>query len=141
MADEYETRLTRLLRENGVASFRFARRSKHRALHVEHKGRTVTLIFPSTPSDWRGPYNSVTTLRRLLDLPRPVRAGAASRPVRRRKVGKSRPKVPVPKSPARAGGVVTNDYVAILRDIKAAMLAANYNDAPPHIERALVRVQ
>ncbi len=127
MTDEYETRLTGFLLKHNISSFRFTHRAKHRALSVEHNGRNVTLIFPSTPSDRFGPLKSVATLRRLLDLPRPEPTPKL-RKAKRKPVRKSKSISLVPAA-APATALVGQDYLAALRQIRSGMLASNENAA------------
>lgn len=130
MADDYEKQLTSFLRKHNISTYSFTHRSKHRALTVEHKGETVTLIFPSTSVYRRGPYESVTTLRRLLNLARPPRAThAPKRKLRRRPPKRVKRVKAIAAAPAAPS--LTNDYVAVLRGIQSAMLASNENAAAP----------
>jgi hypothetical protein len=64
--DDYTKRLESLLSRYGVEDYRFERRRKHRALVVMHQGRTSTIIFPVSPSDRRGLWNTMASLRRAL---------------------------------------------------------------------------
>jgi hypothetical protein len=68
VSDAYVQRIRSFLARHDIANYRFVRRVKHRAVVVEHGGRVVTVIFPSSGSDWRGPANAVASLRRALRL-------------------------------------------------------------------------
>jgi hypothetical protein len=66
--DDYVRRIQRELARHGIDDFHFVRRSRHRAVIVKRGGRVVTVIFPSSGSDIRGPANTVGNLRRALGL-------------------------------------------------------------------------
>ena len=68
MSDAYVQRIRSFLDRHDIANYRFAHRRKHRAVVVAHRGKVVTVIFPSSGSDWRGPANTVANLRRALRL-------------------------------------------------------------------------
>ena len=61
-------RIESFLDRHRIEDYRFERRSKHRAVVVTYRGKIVTVIFPLTGSDIRGPRNAVTSLRRALGL-------------------------------------------------------------------------
>jgi hypothetical protein len=54
--------------------YTFVPRGKHNAVVVAMGGRNVTVFFSASGSDWRGPRNTVATLRHALGL---VGKGAA----------------------------------------------------------------
>jgi hypothetical protein len=66
--DDYTRRIKRFLDRHGIDDYRFVQRAKHRAVVVEHFGKVTTVIFPTSGSDWRGPRNVITSLRRALGL-------------------------------------------------------------------------
>jgi hypothetical protein len=66
--DDYTTRIQRELARHGIDDFHFVRRSRHRAVVVEHGGKVTTVVFPSSGSDWRGSHNAISTLRHALGL-------------------------------------------------------------------------
>lgn len=74
MADDHLEQAARFLARNDITTYWVEPRRKHRALVVEHQGKRLTVIMPSTGSDRRGPANTVGELRRLLNLPRKERA-------------------------------------------------------------------
>jgi hypothetical protein len=66
VSDDYTARITRFLDSYGISDYRFVQqRAKHRAVIVTHGGREITVIFPFSGSDWRGPRNAIATLRQL----------------------------------------------------------------------------
>jgi hypothetical protein len=65
--DDYTDRIEALFDDHGIVVW-FARGRKHRSVTVTHAGRTQTFFFPLTGSDWRGPHNTVSGLRRALGL-------------------------------------------------------------------------
>jgi hypothetical protein len=66
--DDYVIAIERELARHRIRTYRFAHRRKHRALIVEHGGKVVTVIFPASGSDIRGPANAVSSLRHALGL-------------------------------------------------------------------------
>jgi hypothetical protein len=66
MSDDYESRLRAVLSDHGIRDFHFERRRRHRAVVVAHAGRTITIVFPTSGSDWRGPHRCAADLRREL---------------------------------------------------------------------------
>jgi hypothetical protein len=68
VSDDYTTRIKRFLDRHRIETYRFERRARHRAVVVKHGGKITTVIFAATGSDWRGPANTITTLRRALGL-------------------------------------------------------------------------
>lgn len=68
MSDDYVQRIRSFLDRHDIANYRFVRRSKHRAVIVEHGGKVTTVVFPFSGSDWRGPRNVIATLRHALGL-------------------------------------------------------------------------
>jgi hypothetical protein len=68
MNDDYTRRITRFLDHCQIGDYRFVQRRKHRAVVVMHLGKECTIIFPTSGSDWRGPRNTITSLRRALGL-------------------------------------------------------------------------
>ena len=66
--DDYTDRIERFLEQHHITAFRFEHRSKHRAVIVTHGSREITVIFPFSGSDWRGPRNVIATLRHALGL-------------------------------------------------------------------------
>ena len=68
VSDDYMKRIRRFLDRHGIDDYRFVHRRKHRAVVVEHGGKVTTIVFPLSGSDWRGPANAVTSLRRALGL-------------------------------------------------------------------------
>jgi hypothetical protein len=67
-SDDYTARIEAFLDRHQIATYRFEKRARHRAVVVEHLGKEITIIFPATGSDWRGPRNAITTLRHALGL-------------------------------------------------------------------------
>ena len=63
---EQEKRLARTLTEAGISSFEFSKRRKHSVLTFSVGERRCRYFFPSTPSDWRGPHNAVSDLKRVI---------------------------------------------------------------------------
>ncbi len=68
MRDDFTKRIERFLERHGIDDYRFVQRTKHRAVVVAHRGKETTIIFPASGSDWRGPRNTIATLRRALGL-------------------------------------------------------------------------
>jgi hypothetical protein len=68
MSDDYVKRIQSFLDRNGIDDYHFVQRAKHRAVLVRHRGKSTTIIFPLSGSDWRGPRNTITSLRRALGL-------------------------------------------------------------------------
>jgi hypothetical protein len=68
MSDDYAPAISKLLLDNNIRDFHFSRRSKHRAVVIRHGGLTYLHCFPSTPSDVRGLPNTLSDLRRRLNL-------------------------------------------------------------------------
>jgi hypothetical protein len=64
--DDYVTKISRTLSAHGITSWHFERTRRHRAVRVTHGGRTITVTFPSSGSDWRGARNATADLRRAL---------------------------------------------------------------------------
>jgi hypothetical protein len=80
MSDDYVQRIRSFLDRLGIDDYRFVQRAKHRAVVVAHRGRVATIIFPTSGSDWRGPRNAVSDLRRALaDLERRLEMKKGSR--------------------------------------------------------------
>jgi hypothetical protein len=67
-SDNYVKRIERFLDRHGIDDYRFVQRAKHRAVVVARLGKETTIIFPTSGSDWRGPRNAVSSLRRALRL-------------------------------------------------------------------------
>ena len=70
MSDAYTKRIERFLDRHQIKTYRFVQKAKHRAVVVTHLGKECTTIFPASGSDWRGPRNTITSLRRALGLVR-----------------------------------------------------------------------
>jgi hypothetical protein len=68
MADEYIERITSFLTSHGITTFHFEHLAKHRAVVIPYNGRSNRVVFPLTGSDWRGPANTVSTIRHVLGL-------------------------------------------------------------------------
>jgi hypothetical protein len=68
MSDDYVTRIELFLERHRIETYRFEKRARHRAVVVAHRGKETTIIFPATGSDWRGPHNTVSSLRHALGL-------------------------------------------------------------------------
>jgi hypothetical protein len=68
MADEYIQRITSFLGSHGISSFNFEHLAKHRAVVIPYQGRLNRVVFPTTGGDWRGPANTVSTIRHVLGL-------------------------------------------------------------------------
>ena len=68
MADDYVSRIKRLLSRHSISTYRFEQRRRHRVVVVMHLGKECTIIFSASGSGWRGPRNAVSTLRRRLGL-------------------------------------------------------------------------
>jgi hypothetical protein len=64
MSDDYLARIRSVL--TALRDFRIEHRRRHRAVRVTHGGRTITVTFPSSGSDWRGARNATADLRRAL---------------------------------------------------------------------------
>jgi hypothetical protein len=80
VSDDYVQRIRSFLDRHGIDDYRFVQRAKHRAVVVAHRGRVATIIFPTSGSDWRGPRNAVSDLRRALaDLERRLEMKKGSR--------------------------------------------------------------
>jgi hypothetical protein len=67
--DDYTARIARFLDQHCIAH-RFEDRAKHRAVVITHGGRQLSYIFPASGSDWRGPRQAVSGLRRMLGVSR-----------------------------------------------------------------------
>jgi hypothetical protein len=68
VSDDYTRRIKRFLDRHRIDDYRFVHRAKHRAVVVAHRGKETTIIFAASGSDWRGPRNTITSLRRALGL-------------------------------------------------------------------------
>jgi hypothetical protein len=68
MRDDCTRRIKRFLDRHRIETYRFEKRTRHRAVVVAHRGKETTIIFPASGSDWRGPRNAVASLRRALGL-------------------------------------------------------------------------
>jgi hypothetical protein len=68
MSDDYTAGITRFLDRHGIDNYHFVQRARHRAVVVTHRGKKTTVIFPTSGSDWRGPANTISTLRHALGL-------------------------------------------------------------------------
>lgn len=68
MADEYIQRITSFLTSHDITTFRFENLAKHRAVIIPYQGRLNRVVFPTTGGDWRGPANTVSTIRHVLGL-------------------------------------------------------------------------
>jgi hypothetical protein len=68
MSDDYTAGITRFLERHRIETYRFEKRARHRAVVVTHHGKKTTVIFPTSGSDWRGPANTISTLRHALGL-------------------------------------------------------------------------
>ena len=80
MSDDYVKRIESFLDRHRIETYRFERRARHRAVVVAHLGKETTIIFPTSGSDWRGPRNAVSDLRRALaDLERRLEMKKGSR--------------------------------------------------------------
>jgi hypothetical protein len=66
--DAYAQRVALFLDRHRIGTYHFEYRAKHRAVVVEHDGKVTTVIFPASGSDWRGPRNAISSLRRALGL-------------------------------------------------------------------------
>src|SRR6266446_3681856 len=66
--NEYQHRLTGLLERLGIKGYRFDEHPKSKAIIVPWKGKTHTVFFSKTGSDWRGAKNTVRDLRRTLGI-------------------------------------------------------------------------
>jgi hypothetical protein len=76
VADEYIERISPYLISHGITDFRFEKMAKHRAVTIPYKGRSYRVVFPLTGSDWRGPANTISTIRHVLGLFEPKMAPA-----------------------------------------------------------------
>jgi hypothetical protein len=70
VSDDYVVSIKRFLDHCQIDDYRFVHRRKHRAVVVTHLGKECTFIFPTSGSDWRGPRNTITSLRHALGLVR-----------------------------------------------------------------------
>jgi hypothetical protein len=68
MSDDYVTRIELFLERHRIETYRFEKRARHRAVVVAHRGKETSIIFPASGSDWRGPRNTIMSLRRALGL-------------------------------------------------------------------------
>jgi hypothetical protein len=64
-ADHYVTIIERLLRRQGIRTYTFERRRKHRVVRVLRGSKTIMVTFPSSGSDWRGSRNATAYLEGL----------------------------------------------------------------------------
>lgn len=86
MSDEYIERITSYLHSRGITTFHFEHLAKHSAVIIPYNGRLNRVVFPRTGSDWRGPANTVSTIRHVLGLfEQKAPQADASRRVRRKK--------------------------------------------------------
>lgn len=84
MANEYAEAITSYLTAESIHDFHFDyRRGKHPAVVIQHNGRTHRIVFPLTGSDWRGPANTISTIRHVLGLFQTKTATTGARRVRR----------------------------------------------------------
>jgi hypothetical protein len=70
VSDAYTKRIERFLGRHQIKTYHFVQKAKHRAVVVTHRGKVTMVIFPTSGSDWRGPRNTITSLRRALGLVR-----------------------------------------------------------------------
>jgi hypothetical protein len=68
VSDDYVKSIVSFLDSRGIETYRFEKRTRHRAVVVEYRGKESTVIFPTSGSDWRGPLNTIRSLRRALGL-------------------------------------------------------------------------
>ena len=65
---EFERRLDREIEAWPGATRAYTHRAKHRCLTLEFRGRTRSLIHPTTPGDHRGVLNKISEIRRTLTM-------------------------------------------------------------------------
>jgi hypothetical protein len=56
----------RVLDQHGISTYRIEHRRRHRAVLVDHARKDITLVIPSSGSDWPGARNAEADLRRAL---------------------------------------------------------------------------
>lgn len=66
--DDYVKKIERFLGQHDIKTFHFEKRSKHRAVVVEHHGRKAIVIFPVSSCYWDGPRETIRDLRHALGL-------------------------------------------------------------------------
>ena len=64
---EFRRPIAQFLDHHGV-EYRFEPRAKHDAVKFQFNGNACVFVFPRTGSDWRGPANAITQLKRLMGL-------------------------------------------------------------------------
>ena len=68
MSNEYIDRITRFLKQHDIDRFEFVQLTKHRAVLIQHGGKSHRVVFAATGSDWRGPENTISDIRHTLGL-------------------------------------------------------------------------
>ena len=69
MANEYAEAISSYLTAKSITNFHFDYgRGKHPAVVIQHNNRSYRIVFPLTGSDWRGPANTISTIRHVLGL-------------------------------------------------------------------------
>ncbi|MCK1471313.1 hypothetical protein [Bradyrhizobium sp. CW10] len=134
MADDYIKKIISFLNAHGIHVYHFERLTKHRAVVVAYGGRLNRVVFPSSGSDWRGPANTLASLRHVLGLfatKAPCRPRRVKRP-RKPDPGRGRPVVC--RSLSEQAAPVQDRYFGPLRLLKARLEAAgpSANEATGH---------
>ena len=126
MADEYIERITSFLDAHQIEDFSFENLSKHRKARITYRGHVYGIVFPKTGSDWRGPANTVSTIRHALGLFEPKASrGEVSRRIRRRKTASHRARH-VSRAPVSEPTRPQPDtFLSPLMILKARLEAAN----------------
>lgn len=68
MSDDYVDRIRSILDAHNIPTYRFIHRRRHRSVVVTRGGKTITVTFPTSPSDWRGPRKCEADVRWALQV-------------------------------------------------------------------------
>lgn len=92
MPDGYLAHLLEEIKSHGVTDWFLDESGKHNKLRFDWNGGKIMHVFPKTPSDQRGVLNSVSDLRRQMNVRRVIRKSEDRG--RRRPVAPASPKPP-----------------------------------------------
>jgi hypothetical protein len=130
MADEYIERITSFLNAHGITNFHFENLAKHPSVVIPYNGRLNRVVFPRTGSDWRGPANTVSTIRHVLGLFEQKAPHAdASRRVRRKKTAAHRQRPVSRPSASEPAAPRPDKFLGPLMILKARLEAAKSTES------------
>lgn len=127
--DEYIERITPFLTSHGINDFHFEKLARHRAVTISYDGRLYRVVFPLTGSDWRGPANTISTIRHVLGVFKekaPQLDGAKSR--RRRKKAAHRLQSAMPTYSPTPATQQPDKFIGPLMILKARLEEAGAKD-------------